>query len=211
MSKLLTELNSHVFISGQTRSGKTHFAARALAQLKRPVIFFNIQDEVLPASFMKVNCNDINGKQLVEALKDGNKIDLRFPKAMRTPRINTIIGHITHLLMSAGFSEKSPVYIAFDECHILKDEGLDGAIQAATRGLKRGCKCIFITQRPALCNKTLYTQSSEQYIFYIAASEKNYLKSKGLDYEECKSYWEQLGKYSYIYYDGFILEGRRAI
>jgi hypothetical protein len=137
------------------------------------------------------------------------KIDLRLPSS--AARRNDVMGYVTTLLMNAGFSESSPVYLVFDECHLLKDGALEMAIEAATRGLKRGVRCLFITQRPALCNKTLYTQSAEQVLFYLAASEKEYLRNKGLDYEECKQHWESLGKYSYLYYDGFTLEGRRAI
>jgi hypothetical protein len=62
-----------------------------------------------------------------------------------------------------------------------------------------------------LCSKTLYTQAAEQYLFYLAASEKEYLKNKGLDYDHCLDQWNKLGKYSYLFYDGFVLEGRRAI
>ena len=206
---LLTQNNNHVFVSGQTRSGKTYWTSRALEQLSRPVLFFNLQDETLPRKFVTINQADITGPDLVESLRKGMKIDLRLPDSM--VRINDVEAYVTQKLMVAGFSESSPVYLAFDDCHLLKDRGLEMAIQAATRGLKRGVRCLFITQRPALCNKTLYTQSAEQVLFYIAASEKEYLRNKGLDYEECKQHWESLGKYSYLYYDGFTLEGRRAI
>lgn len=206
---LLTQNNNHVFVSGQTRSGKTYWTARALEQLDRPVVFFNLQEEVLPRKFVTIDQGDITGPDLVESLRKGMKIDLYLPPSAAGR--NYVQGYVTDLLMKAGFSEQSPVYLAFDECHLLKDRGLDMSIEAATRGLKRGVRCIFITQRPALCNKTLYTQSAEQILFYLAASEKEYLRNKGLDYEACKQQWETLGKYSYLYYDGFTLEGRRAI
>lgn len=209
MQKLLTENNSHIFICGQTRSGKTYFAAHGLAQLRRPVIFFNLQEETLPSCFMRVDSENTTGDQIIEALRDGMKIDLRLPE--RSLQMNKVIGYLIDRLMAAGFTENRPIYLAMDECHIYKKEGLEGGIQVATRGLKRGCRCIFITQRPALASKTLYTQASEQYIFYLAPSEKEYIKNKGLDYDECMKYWEKLGDYSYIFYDGFKLEGRRAI
>ena len=207
--KLLTQRNNHVFVCGQTRSGKTYFIARALEQLNRPVLFFNVQDEDLPPKFMTIKYNEVNMSQLMEALRSGAKIDLRLP--LDIEETNTLINFILMKLMGAGYSEESPIYVALDECHLLKNDGKEGSIQAATRGLKRGVRCIFITQRPALCDKTLYTQSAEQYIFYVAASEKEYLKSKGLDYDKCKEEWEKLGKYSYIFYDGFTLEGRKGI
>ncbi|MHC1722241.1 MAG: hypothetical protein AB9836_03435 [Aminipila sp.] len=207
--KLLTERNNHVFVCGQTRSGKTYFTARALEQLNRPVLFFNVQDEDLPPKFITIKYDEVTFSQLLEALRSGAKIDLRLPLDIEST--NDLIRYILNGLMGAGYSEKSPLYVVLDECHLLKNEGKESAIQVATRGLKRGVRCIFITQRPALCDKTLYTQSAEQYIFYVAASEKEYLKNKGLDYDKCNEEWERLGKYSYIFYDGFTLEGRKGI
>ncbi|MBE6033880.1 MAG: hypothetical protein E7222_04185 [Clostridiales bacterium] len=207
--KLLTQRNNHVFVCGQTRSGKTYFSSRALEQLNRPVLFFNVQDEDLPPKFMTIKYDEVNISQLMEALHSGAKIDLRLP--LDIEQTNTLIDFILMRLMGEGYSEKTPIYVVLDECHLLKNDGKEAAIQVATRGLKRGIRCIFITQRPALCDKTLYTQSAEQYIFYVAASEKEYLRNKGLDYDKCMKEWERLGKYSYIFYDGFSLEGRKGI
>lgn len=206
---LLTRNNNHIFISGQTRSGKTYFAGKALAELPDPVIFFNLQDEDLPPKFITIHSDDINSDQLIDSIRHNVKIDLRLP--LNGAKANLIIGHVISLVMGASFSEKRPVYIALDECHLLRDRGLDKAIEAATRGLKRGVRCVFITQRPALTSKTLYTQSAEQYIFYLASSEKEYLKNKGLDYDQLLAYWNKLGQYSYIYTGGFMMEGRTKI
>lgn len=206
---LLSRQNNHIFISGQTRSGKTYFAGRALAELPGPVVFINLQEEDLPARFLTIKSEKISTDQLIQAVKDGVKIDLRLPFDQQ--KSNLVTAHIINSCMAAGFSEKRPVYIALDECHLLKDRGLEKAIEAATRGLKRGVRCVFITQRPALSSKTLYTQAAEQYIFYLASSEKEYLRNKGLDYDQCLEHWTNLGQHSYIYYDGFKLEGRKRI
>lgn len=209
MNQLLSQNNGHIFICGQTRSGKTYFAGRALRQLKYPVLFFNIQDEKLPG-FMKVAVDNIDFTQLLEVLKAGEKIDLRFPPGMRLIMINRIVGYILDQLMVSGFAEKNPVYVALDECHTLDGPGKISAIQVATRGLSRGIRAVFITQRPALCDKTLYTQATEQYLFYLSPAENQYIKNKGLNFEECQNTWHKNGQYSYVYYDGMVLEGRRA-
>ena len=201
--------NSHTFISGITRSGKTYFATNSLADLPYPVIFFNIQEEDLPKKFIKLNAKDIDGVQLMDALRMGCKIDLRLPQS--AAQTNNCVGYVLDLLMNAGFSEKNPVYIGLDECQLLAKYGLDMAIAVATRGLKRGCRAVFISQRPAMVHKTLYTQSSEQYIFALAPSERSYLMDKGLDFDKMNQLWEELGKYSYVYFDGRHYEGRRAV
>lgn len=207
--KLIQENNNHIFISGQTRSGKTFFACRALGKLSCGVIFINLQDEKLPDNFVIAKAEEITTKQMIKLLKAGAKIDLRIP--FNEKLASEVIYHIFNTCLQAGFTEERHIYIAVDECHLLKGRGLEKAKEAATRGLKRGVRCIFITQRPALCDKTLYTQSAEQFIFFIAPSEKEYLKNKGLNYDECLAHWEHLGKYSYIYYDGFKLEARSSI
>ena len=210
MNQLLSQNNGHIFICGQTRSGKTYFAGKALRQLRRPVLFINIQDEQLPG-FMKVQVEHIDIADLLKALKAGEKIDLRFPDEMSLEKINDIIGFILGKLMIAKFSEKKPVYVALDECHTLEKKGKKAAIQVATRGLSRGVRAVFITQRPASCDKTLYTQATEQYLFYLSPAENQYIKNKGLDFDFCQETWTKNGQYSYVYYDGFELVGRRAV
>lgn len=207
---LISQNNTHLFISGQTRSGKTFFSARALRQLKDPVLFLNIQDENLPG-FMKLESDDIDFKQLLEVLKKGEKVDLRFPGNYTLKIINKITGYLLTEIMAAGFTEKRPIYIVLDECHTLQASGLDAAIQLATRGLSRGVRGVFITQRPALVNKTIYTQSNEHYLFYLSPSEKQYFNNKGFNFEYCQKIWEDYGLYSYVYFDGKDMHGRRPI
>ena len=207
---LLSQTNSHIFISGQTQSGKTFFASRALKELKRPVLFFNIQDEPLNG-FMTVYVDKINTDQLLEALKYGEKVDLRFPPNYRLGKINMIIGYLLTQLSDAGFNKDKPVYVAIDECHTLAGDGLEAAIQLATRGLSRGVRGVFITQRPALADKTLYTQSTEHYMFYLSPSESQYFKNKGFEFEKCQELWAKHGQHSYVYYDGKDLIGKGAV
>lgn len=207
---MLRPSNNHVFIAGITRSGKTYFAINSAAKLPGPVLFFNIQEEDTPTPFITVLADHTDEKQLIGQLRNGRKIDLRFGDASAA-QIGAVMHFLIHKVMTAGFSESRPVYLIIDECHILRDGALEAAIQAATRGLKRGVRCIFITQRPALANKTLYTQSAEQYIFHCSTAEREYLKSKGIDFDFALKTWAKYGKYSYIYTDGFTTEGRQGI
>ena len=210
MRKLITESNNHIFVSGATRSGKTYFVGRALAEITHPVLFINIQDEELPPRFMTVQYYEVDTPQLLDALRTGGKIDLRFGR-LPVEIINIIIGHLLDKLMGAGYTEQRPVYVAMDECQILDGPGLAQAVNVATRGLHRGCRAVWITQRPALADKTLYTQSVEQYIFRLSPQEGAYFKGKGIDFDSCVELWQRNGQYSYVYTDGFILEGRAAV
>lgn len=207
--RLISQDNNHVFVCGITRSGKTHFVHAAALSLKDPVLYFNIQGEDAPRQFITVRTSEIDLLQLVELLKDGAKVNLIFDNWKTGYKV--VAGYIIAELMQAGFAEKKPIYVIVDECHLLNDDSLEKMKYAATAGLKKGVRLICVTQRPALADKTLYTQSHEHYIFFLSVSEKAYMKNKGIDYDQCQSEWKKRGKYSYIYFDGYKLEGRNKI
>lgn len=208
--QLLTLNNCHVFISGMTRSGKTYFAAEAVRRLSAPAIFLNLQDEELGAPFIDFGPADYV-EDVKRQLHKGRKIDFRYGYMSmdKIQLVNAVL--INRLMQDPYFNQERPVYVVIDEAQTLSGAGLDQAIAAATRGLSKGVRLICITQRPALVNKTLYTQSMEQYIFRLAPSESQYFKNKGVDYDKCRAEWERLGDHSYIFTDGFTIEGRKAI
>lgn len=209
--KLLTENNTHVFVCGITRSGKTYFVKNAVAQLQRPVIFFNVQNEKMPGRFLEVN-EKADFRQIKEHLKNGGKIDFKFSQACSLKQIQIIIGYVIRSIMASGhYTQQKPIYIVIDEAQLLSDSALVAAIDASTRGLSRGVRLICISQRPALVNKTIYTQASEHYIFRLQDGEKIYMQNKGVNFEKCKDLWKKNGSYSYVFTDGFITEGRAKI
>lgn len=208
--QLITGLNNHVFISGITRSGKTYFATEAARRIRGPVLFFNIQEENLGAPFIDFNPFD-DPAQLRRALRKNCKIDFRFADLTEKQIMIVIGGLIGRIMTERDYTEKKPLYIVLDEAQTLSGPGLDAAIAASTRGLARGVRLISISQRPALVNKTIYTQAQEQYIFRLATSERQYLMNKGIDFDLCNQIWAQLGDHSYIYFDGYKTEGRAAI
>lgn len=206
---LINEGNFHVFVCGLTQSGKSYFTHRALLSLKSPVVYFNIQGEKVPRGFVTVYTGNIEPQQFLEMLEDGAKINLVFSEARRG--YDYIAGYILSLLMEAGFSDTRPIYVCMDECHLLKGYSLEIAKYVATAGLKKGVRLICVTQRPANCDKTLYTQAFEHYIFFIPEGDAAYMRGKGIDYDSCKAEWERLGEHSYCYFNGYQLEGRKAI
>ena len=209
-TQLLTGLNNHVFICGITRSGKTYFAKKAAAQIPGPVLFFNIQEEELQAPFIECN-SSTDVQQLDYMLTHNYKINFTF-KDQSIKEYNAIVAYLLGVLMrSKAFSERRPVYVVIDEAQLLDGRGLDAAIDVSTRGLARGVRLISITQRPALVNKTIYTQAIEQYIFKLAPSEQQYFKGKGVNYDECARSWAANGEHSYVFFDGFTLIPRKAI
>lgn len=208
---LIDHKNNHLFISGMTRSGKTYFAIRALEEVPEGVLFFNLQNAEPTRRYITVNAETVGYHQIIRFLRAGSKIDLRFPRYWKMPQIMAVIKFLSQELLKAGFSEQKPIYLMYDECQTLSKEARAAVRLTATRGLYLGCRCVFITQRPALADLTFYTQAAEQYIFQLGKGEREYLRQKGIDYDTCLNLWNQNGPHSYIYTDGFRLEGRPAI
>lgn len=208
---LITLGNNHIFICGMTRSGKTYFATRALSEIKNGVLFINFQNAEMSKKYIKVSADNVDFAQLTDELRSGTKLNLTFPAAWRNSDIQTVIGYISRQLLRAGFSENNPVYIAYDECQALTKEAINDVRLVATRGLYLGIRAVFITQRPALADLTFYTQAAEQYIFQLGKGERGYFQGKGIDYDICLKLWQQYGKHSYVYTDGFAIEGRKAV
>lgn len=209
MKQLIPCGNNHIFVCGLTRSGKSFFARNALRESKYPVLYLNIQDEDLPG-YIKVRSDRIYMKQLKDALHDGNKIALSFNN-LNLAYSDTFKYIVSFLMDRGGFSESDPMYLAVDECHLIHGSGKEAARIVSTAGLKKGIRCMWITQRPAICDKTIYTQALEHYIFYIPVSDREYMRTKGIEYDDCIPLWGQPGSRQYVYYDGYKLEGRPAI
>ena len=208
---LITQGNNHIFICGMTRSGKTYFATRALSELPDGVLFINLQNADMPRRFIDVSADEADLEQIVDSLKSGAKINLTFPPVWGNNSIMAVIGYLSRQLLRQGFSEKKPIYIGYDECQAFTKECLPDVRLVATRGLYLGCRAVFITQRPALADLTFYTQAAEHYIFQLGQGERGYFKEKGIDYDRCLELWQQLGQHSYVFTDGFKIEGREKV
>lgn len=207
---LIEKTDNHNFIVGLTRSGKSTFTRRAMLEYKgQGVIYLNIQGERVEKGFLSVRSSDVASEQLIEMLKAGAKVNFLFDDTRKAYIITA--GYLIDLMMNAGFTDKHPVYVVIDECHLLKGYALEMVKVCATAGLKKGVRLVFITQRPANADKTLYTQSFRHYIFRVSSAEKQYFINKGIDFEQCLRLWSANGDYSYCVYDGYKLEGKRGI
>jgi len=207
--RLLNQGNNHIFISGITQSGKSYFAHRAMLSLPGTVLYMNIQGEAVPKGFVTVYSSMVESSQLIDMLKDGLKINFVFKDVRKGYKITS--GYVFDLLMESGFSESNPIYVGVDECHLLEGFSLEMARYVSTAGLKKGVRCIWITQRPANCHKALYTQAAEQYIFFLSVSEAAYMRVKGIDFDYCQKHWGLREYHKYCYFDGANLVGCEAL
>ncbi|HYE68648.1 MAG TPA: hypothetical protein VEA58_08550 [Anaerovoracaceae bacterium] len=209
LMKLIEEGNWHVFVCGLTQSGKSYFSHRAMLGISVGVLYMNVQGEKVPRGFVTVYANRIEPDQLIEMLRDGVKINLVFSDTRKA--LDYFVGTVLNMLMDAGFDEDYYIYIGLEECHLYRGYSKEIADYVSTSGLKKGIRLISISQRPATCSKTIYSLAFAHYIFFISEADREYMKSKGIDYEGCKPLWGDPKSHKYVYFDGYTLEGRPAI
>jgi hypothetical protein len=82
--------------------------------------------------------------------------------------------------------------------------------RVATGGIRFGIHGVFISQRPALIDNTLMTQSVGMIIFHCNM-ESQYFKRYGIPYEDMEKQLDSLGQYSYCEYDFKNIVCRKGI
>lgn len=188
----------HKFVCGRTGSGKTYWVREMLKRTDLPVFFFNPQREAMP--FTKVH-KASSMDDIIRHLRKGGKIDY-------IPSINKKFAKVELNYISqdffkyGGFSENNPLIFAIDECHLYAKQGQNNEYieMIATSGRVFGFKGVFISQRPALVDKTLVTQS-ETHIIFATEWENEYFKSKGIDSEYINKTLNEAGEHSFVIYE----------
>lgn len=173
--------NEHCTILGKTQYGKTFGLIQTLDKMKESILFFNTNDTSLKGS--KSNWIEGNGAhsldQIIYGLKNGYKIN--FIPSDDMDKMEKQLKAITDEIYKQGrFSFR----FAVDEVHLFKKEGKQALIRLASTGLGKGYKCMFITQRPAMCDNSLFTQSNKHIIFALGLNDYSYLKGHGFPSEK---------------------------
>jgi hypothetical protein len=201
--------NEHSTILGLTQHGKTYGTIKTLDCMKEPILFFNTNHTPLKGTKSKwydaTGAHDTN--QIIYALKQGYKIN--FLPSDDNEKMEKQLKVITDdiYLQGRGLNFR----FVIDEVHLFKKEGKTALIRLATTGLGRGYKCIFISQRPAMIDNTLLTQSTKHILFAIGLNDASYLKTNGFPSEEIM---RRTGQEKYIYVEfnqkevkgGFIIQ-----
>lgn len=194
----------HTVVFGMTRHGKTYAMKKTLNVVKEGVFFFNTQHEEMPKNF-----RDATGansfEQIIDALERGQKINYlpALDKEKRQKELELIIRRLYD-------GEKRNIRFVVDESHLFKKSALNMLQEIATTGLRFGIKAVFITQRGALLDNTLISQSNKFVFFYTPNTDKEYFRGYGFPVEEIA---EKINneKYVFVTYDGKNLEGAYKI
>lgn len=167
----------HSFVCGMTGTGKTAFVLNRLKDSRFPVFFFNFQHIDTP--FLKCD-GAYDTADLIEAIKSGDKIDFRPSKYKSFAKQQ--LNYIVNEFFAKDQFRNKPFYFVVDEAHetVAQGEKNDYVLMIPTRGRSLGYMGIFLTQRPALIDKTVISQCTKHFIFYTEY-EVGYFRTKGLD------------------------------
>jgi len=200
--------DNHISVLGMTRSGKTVWTQKQLQSRKEAVLFFNPQQEKLSRLYTRANKKS-DLEAVFSILQDGGKINYipDLDDEMAAKELHILITQAFQLGQDGSFTS-CPLYIVVDEAHFYARQGKRNSdmIKLATRGLRFGIRGVFITQRPALMDKTLYSQSRFHVIFK-SGSEGDWYKKYGIDHDQLVKRLDIGGKYSYMIWDSMQLKG----
>lgn len=203
--KQFTIKNEHATVIGLTQHGKTYGTIKTLNQLSGGVLFFNTQHTPVGKGWVEASGSH-TPDQIIEAVKKGYKVNF-LPSEKGLEYMSVELGAITNKIYEQG---RLDFYFAIDEVHLFKltkdKKGHNALIRLATTGLGRGFKCMFLSQRPAMVDNTLYTQSTKHIIFALGLSDYNYLKNLGFPDTEIR---EKLNgeKYKFVEFDQKDVKG----
>lgn len=207
VKKFNIETNEHATVIGLTQHGKTYGTIKTLEQMNTPILFFN------------TNHTPVNGKGWVDV--DGaNSIDQILYALEKGYKLNVLPSED---IIKAGKQLKGIVDAVYnlgrgvlkftfviDEVHLFwmvkSAEGKTANLRLATTALGRGINCIWLSQRPAMVDNTLYTQSTKHIIFALGLNDMSYLKANGFPIDEIVKRTKN-EKYNFVEFDQKEVKG----
>lgn len=192
--------NEHTCILGLTRHGKTYAIMQTLSKLNEGCLFFNVQHEETPKGFIKADM-DTTKNQLKSAIRNKQKINY-VPSTDIEEMQKELSALINMLYEASGWNMR----LVVDEVHLMKKTALGNCIRVATTGLRHGIKAVWLSQRPANVDNTLYSQSTKFVIFALGKPDINYLKNHGFPVEEFVEK-TQNEKYRFVIFDSKDTKG----
>jgi hypothetical protein len=197
--------NEHGTVIGLTQHGKTFATIKTLKSLDKPVLFFNTQHTPVGRGWVEATGHH-SPDQIIAAIKKGHKINF-LPSEKGLEYMSVQLGAITDAVFQQG---RLDFYYAIDEVHLFKltkkKDGHNALIRLATTGLGRGFKCLFLSQRPAMMDNTLYTQSTKHIVFALGMNDLSYLKTNGFPAEEIREKVKG-EKYHFVEFDQKEVKG----
>lgn len=194
----------HTVVLGMTRHGKTFATMQTFKNVKEGVFFFNVQQEDTPKEYMKADKN-VSFSQIDRVLKNGGKVNY-----IPSTDLEEMQKEIEVIIKGLYDGTKRNIYFIVDECHLIKKKSLEQLQRIATTGLRFGIKGVFCSQRGALIDNTLISQSTCFIWFYNNQQDQSYWRNYGVPIDELMG---KIGgeKYLFCTYDGKEIKGAYQI
>lgn len=207
VKKFNLENNEHATVIGLTQHGKTYGTIKTMELMQEPILFFNTNHTPgLSSSWVEATGgNTID--QIIYGLQQGYKINyLPNDDILKSGKqLKAIVDGVYNL----GRGSLKFRFV-IDEVHLFwiakSSEGKEANIRLATTSLGRGISCVWLSQRPAMVDNTLYTQSTKHIIFALGKLDESYLKTNGFPVEEIKEKTKN-EKYYFVEFDQKEIRG----
>jgi len=193
----------HVFISGDTGSGKTGFIARFAKKYLHIFIFINPQMERIVDDI----CEVVTEKpgEILEALDEGySKIEYIPDEnpAIALKQIAQIQRDLFRLAIDMNVKQGEIwMNVIIDESDLYSGKMVVGGLNTiAQRGRRHGIRGFFLTQRGQLISHTILNQSRPHVYFLQGVQEAPYFETYNIPIEEHKEHLEK--PFCYVLWDG---------
>lgn len=164
----------HKVIIGMTGTGKTYTTHGTLRKVSHGVLFFNTMHVSLPGFVRATGASDLS--DIMDLIEGGGKVDFR-PHTDLSKSSKQLIAIINGL-----YDRRWTDFIfAIDEVHLYRKDALSALIRAITTGRNQGVEMACLTQRLALLDNTIMTQSPYKVIFKLE-NETKYCEGYGIPY-----------------------------
>jgi len=190
--------NKHIFIAGQTRSGKTFFAIKLMKEYQGGVIFINSQDEKVGGDFIRASMNTPI-QDIIEMLSTDKKINY-----IVSDDIETANKEVDYLIYELTGRFKKKIIFCIDEIadYAPLHESKSKTLSLARRGLGKNMQAIFICQTPADVSKTITKQCDIHVFFVFNFYDDAYFNRFKIDSELIKRTLQNCPKHSFIVMKG---------
>jgi len=209
--KMFTVENEHATVIGLTQHGKTYGTIKTLERMDEAILFFNTNHTSGLNNTWVEAAGGNTVDQVIYGLQHGYKINFLPSDDIKKAgkQLKAIVDEMYNLGRGA-----IKCRIVVDEVHLFwmmkSEEGKQANLRLATTGLGRGLTCMWLSQRPAMVDNTLYTQSTKHIIFALGLNDMSYLKNIGFPVEEIKGRTGQ-EKYKYCEFDQKEVKGAYMI
>jgi hypothetical protein len=196
----------HATVLGITQNGKTFASLKSMVRVKdRAGIFFNVQDVSVPNGFVDVRVKENDWEQVERLLEQKRKINW-----IPSTNPDEMQKEVVFLINKLYNGKVRNVIVAIDEVHLLEKQSLKACIRLATTGIRWGLYGVFISQRPAKVDNTLYSQSTKHVLFALSNVDYKYLENQSFPSDDIKEVVKGQ-KYVFAVYDQREVTGAYTI